>query len=152
MGRPLMQPVRMVCQDGSHNKYYFMDDKGDGTWTATYGRIGTTVVTYNYNISQWNKKLNEKIRKRYVRMEGLDKRLGDVVRTPDNQNSVIVAVGNTSKGIVADDYIVEYENGNRKNFSGNELTRSYLDSKLMTHRAFYAHLIDVQTRVTGGQI
>ena len=57
----------MVTGDSNHNKYYKMIPNADGaSFTAEYGRVGSTCQTRSYPMYQWNKKYNEKIRKGYV--------------------------------------------------------------------------------------
>lgn len=48
-----------------HHKFYEMEDNGNGTWTARWGKIGTSGVTQPYPIKVWSDKYNEKIRKGY---------------------------------------------------------------------------------------
>lgn len=55
----------MVEADANNNKYYRMIPDGS-VFNVQYGRVGTTgYQSAQYPISQWNKKLNEKIRKGY---------------------------------------------------------------------------------------
>lgn len=62
-----MQEVYLeMVTSQNNNKYYHMIEKGDGTFEALYGRIGSTEARAAYLMSQWNKKYNEKIRKGYV--------------------------------------------------------------------------------------
>jgi len=54
-----------VEPNANNNKYYRLIPKGD-YWEAQYGRIGTTgFQTATYPMSQWDKKLNEKLKKGY---------------------------------------------------------------------------------------
>jgi poly [ADP-ribose] polymerase len=55
----------MVTTD-NNNKYYDMHDNDDGTFTATWGRIGVTTSNQTYPIKQWNSKFNEKVKKGYT--------------------------------------------------------------------------------------
>jgi len=50
----------------NNNKYYEMQENGDGTFTVRYGRVGGRATTQTYPVSQWNKKYNEKTRKGYA--------------------------------------------------------------------------------------
>lgn len=52
----------MVEADANKNKYYRMIPHGD-SWTAEYGRIGSSSQRRNYPIRQWNTKYNEKSEK-----------------------------------------------------------------------------------------
>lgn len=55
----------MVTAGANNNKYYKMTPHGD-SWTAEYGRIGSSSQCRTYPMSQWNSKYNEKIAKGYV--------------------------------------------------------------------------------------
>lgn len=60
----LKQKVRLVNQEGHHNKYYEMEDLGTGQFQVTYGRMGTAGQTNRYHISQWDRKYNEKVHRK----------------------------------------------------------------------------------------
>lgn len=49
----------------NNNKFYHMIDKGDGTFTVNYGRVGDAGQWHTYPISQWNSKYNSKVKKGY---------------------------------------------------------------------------------------
>lgn len=56
----------MVTSDINHNKFYRMIPMGN-MFKVEYGRIGNSyVATDEYPISQWDKKLNEKLKKGYI--------------------------------------------------------------------------------------
>lgn len=55
----------MVTASANNNKYYKQIPHGD-SWTAEYGRVGSSPQRREYLMSQWNSKYNEKIRKGYV--------------------------------------------------------------------------------------
>lgn len=48
------------------NKYYNMEELGDGTFKATYGRVGASAQVATYPMSKWNTKFREKVRKGYT--------------------------------------------------------------------------------------
>ena len=52
----------MVTAGANNNKYYRMTPHGD-SWTAEYGRIGSSSQRRTYSKSQWNAKYNEKTNK-----------------------------------------------------------------------------------------
>ena len=60
----------MVTASANNNKYYKQIPHGD-SWTAEYGRVGSSPQRREYPMSQWNSKYNEKIRKGYVDQSGL---------------------------------------------------------------------------------
>lgn len=55
----------MVTASANNNKYYKQIPHGD-TWTAEYGRVGSSPQRREYSMRQWDSKYNEKIRKGYV--------------------------------------------------------------------------------------
>lgn len=55
----------MVTASANNNKYYKQIPHGD-SWTAEYGRVGSSPQRREYPMSQWDSKYNEKIRKGYV--------------------------------------------------------------------------------------
>lgn len=59
--------IKLICVTAdNNNKYYYMDDLGNGTFEVKYGRIGASETTLTYPISQWDKKYNEKLKKGYI--------------------------------------------------------------------------------------
>ncbi len=56
----------MVEAFDNHNKFYRMVPNADGqTWTAVYGRVGAAGVKKMYDLSQWDKMYNAKVKKGY---------------------------------------------------------------------------------------
>lgn len=56
----------------NNNKFYIMQSNPDNTsFTATYGRVGTSGQCAVYPMSKWNQKYNEKIRKGYADVTAL---------------------------------------------------------------------------------
>lgn len=50
-----------------HNKFYEMiEDSGGKTFTVKYGRIGNSPQKMQYNIGDWYKKHDEKMKKGYI--------------------------------------------------------------------------------------
>lgn len=54
----------MVTTD-NNNKFYNLHDNENGTMTVTYGRVGTDGTVKNYDLSEWDKILNSKLKKGY---------------------------------------------------------------------------------------
>jgi len=54
----------MVTAD-NHNKFYNMHDNNNGTFTVTWGRVGTDGTQTTYSISEWHSKYNSKVKKGY---------------------------------------------------------------------------------------
>lgn len=55
----------MVTTD-NNNKFYNLHDNDNGTMTVTYGRFGSDGTVKNYDISEWDKILNSKLKKGYT--------------------------------------------------------------------------------------
>jgi len=60
----------MVTGD-NNNKFYEMAENGDGTFTASYGRIGAPPATQTYPLARWEAKYREKVRKGYADVSAL---------------------------------------------------------------------------------
>lgn len=65
----IVAPVRVakliMVTANNNNKFYEMRENKDGSFTATYGRVGSTGTAANYPMNKWDSKYNEKIRKGY---------------------------------------------------------------------------------------
>ena len=76
----------MVTASANNNKYYNMTPHGD-TWTAEYGRVGSSSQKREYSLSQWEKKYNEKIKKGYVDQTDLVQDLIQVEKKKSNNST-----------------------------------------------------------------
>lgn len=54
-----------VDASDNHNKYWNAFPLGDGTFRVEYGRVGAGKQTHVYSMSQWDKKIKEKLKKGY---------------------------------------------------------------------------------------
>lgn len=63
MAKEVVKLIKVEA-DANNNKFYTMVDNGDGTWTASWGRVGQSEQKKTYPISQWDKKYREKTSKR----------------------------------------------------------------------------------------
>lgn len=54
-----------VDASDNHNKYWNAFPLGDGTFRVEYGRVGAEKQTHVYSMSQWDKKIKEKLKKGY---------------------------------------------------------------------------------------
>ena len=52
------------------NKYWNAYPQSNGTFIVRYGRVGGTEQSHIYNMSQWDKKIKEKLKKGYVDVSG----------------------------------------------------------------------------------
>lgn len=73
----------MVTASANNNKYYNMTPHGD-TWTAEYGRVGSSSQRREYSIREWDKKYNEKIKKGYVDQSNL---VQDLIKVESKKSS-----------------------------------------------------------------
>ncbi|MEZ4885478.1 MAG: WGR domain-containing protein [Chitinophagales bacterium] len=55
----------IMVTPSNNNKFYEMQENGDGTFTVTYGRVGSRGTVQRYPSTQWNRRYNEKVRKGY---------------------------------------------------------------------------------------
>lgn len=76
----------MVTASANNNKYYNMTPHGD-TWTAEYGRVGSSSQRREYSIREWNKKYKEKIKKGYIDQTDLVQDLIQVESKKSNNSS-----------------------------------------------------------------
>lgn len=59
--------VYFECREDNHDKFYLMTEDPTGTtFVARWGRIGTEGSFCAYSISNWNKKLHERLSHGYV--------------------------------------------------------------------------------------
>jgi predicted DNA-binding WGR domain protein len=63
-----MKKIRLHNTSGTHNKFYEMNETGNGDFVASWGRIGNSIYPQqkSYPMSDWDKVLNAKISKGYV--------------------------------------------------------------------------------------
>lgn len=117
----------MVTASENNNKYYNMTPHGD-TWTAEYGRVGSSSQKREYSLSQWEKKYNEKIKKGYVDQTDLVQDLIQVEKKKSNnstykeiENKVIAEIverlQQMAKKAIFDNYTI----------SSNKVTQAMID-------------------------
>lgn len=62
----MKEGIYLEFSDEKSDKFYEMTDNEDGTFTATYGRVGAAnPQSADYDIELWDKKLKEKLKKGY---------------------------------------------------------------------------------------
>ena len=73
MSAPDRRPaVRLVMVTGANNnKVYEMAENGDGTFTARFGRIGSTLQEKTYPVARWDATYRAKTRKGYADVTAL---------------------------------------------------------------------------------
>lgn len=114
----------MVTGENNHNKYYKQIPHGS-TWTAEYGRIGSSSQSREYPMSQWDKKYNEKIKKGYVDQSDLVEDLIQVKSSKSQykkiENKVIADIvdrlQHMAKQAISDNYTI----------SSNKVTQAMID-------------------------
>lgn len=55
----------VMVTENNNNKFYNMHDNGNGTFTVTWGRVGTPGSQTTYDINEWSAKYNSKVKKGY---------------------------------------------------------------------------------------
>lgn len=117
----------MVTASANNNKYYNMTPHGN-TWTAEYGRVGSSSQRREYSIREWDKKYNEKIKKGYVDQTNLVQDLIQVENKKSNtstykeiENKVIAEIverlQQMAKKAISENYTV----------SSNKVTQAMVD-------------------------
>ena len=115
----------MVTASANNNKYYKQIPHGD-SWTAEYGRVGSSPQRREYSMRDWDKKYNEKIRKGYVDQSDLVQDLISVKKKGDSQYKdiedkviaeIVERLQNMAKKAVSDNY----------NISSNKVTQAMID-------------------------
>lgn len=117
----------MVTASANNNKYYKQIPHGD-SWTAEYGRVGSSPQRREYSMSQWDKKYREKINKGYVDQSELVEDLITVKKVnaggskyKDIENAAIAEIVDRlqrmARKAVSDNY----------NISSNKVTQAMID-------------------------
>jgi poly [ADP-ribose] polymerase len=115
----------MVTASANNNKYYKQIPHGD-SWTAEYGRVGSSPQRREYSMSQWESKYNEKIRKGYVDQSELVEDLIQIEKPKKSEykeieNKVIADIverlQSMAKKAISDNYTI----------SSNKVTQAMID-------------------------
>lgn len=115
----------MVTASANNNKYYKQIPHGD-SWTAEYGRVGSSPQRREYSMSQWDSKYNEKIRKGYVDQSDLVEDLIQVEKPAKSEykeieNKVIADIverlQSMARKAISDNYTI----------SSNKVTQAMID-------------------------
>jgi poly [ADP-ribose] polymerase len=128
----------MVTAEDNHNKWYRMIPNGD-MFEAQYGRVGVTgYQTAQYPISQWNKKLNEKLKKGYLDQTRLVSEVAIKQKTNEYANisnlsiaQIVSRLQAMAKQAISDNYTI----------SSNKVTQIMIDEAQVTLNS----LIDTDT-------
>lgn len=116
----------MVTESANNNKYYKQIPNGD-SWTAEYGRIGSSPQRHTYSMSQWESKYREKIRKGYVDQSELVEDLIQVEKPKTNSKykeienkaiaEIVEKLQSMAKKAISDNYTI----------SSNKVTQAMVD-------------------------
>ena len=131
----------MVTASANNNKYYNMTPHGD-TWTAEYGRVGSSSQKVEYSIREWEKKYDEKIKKGYVDQTNLAQDLIQVEKEKSSrstykeiENKVIAEIverlQQMARKAISENYTV----------SSNKVTQAMVDEA----QNILAELVNAQT-------
>lgn len=116
----------MVTASSNNNKYYKQIPNGD-TWTAEYGRVGSSPQRRTYPMSQWQSKYNEKIRKGYVDQSDLVEDLIHIEKPKSNSKykeienraiaEIVERLQNMARKAISENYTI----------SSNKVTQAMVD-------------------------
>lgn len=116
----------MVTASANNNKYYKQIPNGD-SWTAEYGRIGSSPQRRTYSMSQWESKYRGKIRKGYVDQSELVEDLIQVEKPKTNSKykeienkaiaEIVERLQSMAKKAISDNYTI----------SSNKVTQAMVD-------------------------
>jgi poly [ADP-ribose] polymerase len=108
-----MKQIELVMvTPNNNNKYYKMKENSDNTFTAIWGRVGSSENTMNYPIEQWEKKYNEKIKKGYKDITSLKSESATTVFkdiTDKNVANLLNTLQKYSKQAIIQNYTVSSE-------------------------------------------
>lgn len=115
----------MVTASANNNKFYKMIPHGD-TWTAEYGRVGSSSQKREYSMSQWESKYNEKIRKGYVDQSEL---VEDLIQIEKPKNSEYKEIENKVIAEIVERLQVMAKQAISENYtiSSNKVTQAMVD-------------------------
>jgi len=124
--------VYFECREDNHDKFYLMTEDPTGTtFVARWGRIGTEGSFCMYSISNWDKKLHERLSHGYV------DRTQDYLDGKIKDSAVWTGVGEAKYKM----------SGTRKNWLGHELYKIVAAKTFETVEGY-----EVQAGETGGWI
>ena len=132
----------MVNPDYNNNKYYKMSDNHDGTWTATYGRVGDDAGPFGkrektYPAHMWAIKYEEKILKGYQDVSELHKgvhktvhrKTGEYAEIEDKDvRELIDYLSRCSRQFVKENYTVSAEQVTKEMLEEGRKYLNLLDS------------------------
>lgn len=116
----------MVTASANNNKYYRQIPNGD-TWTAEYGRVGSSPQRRTYPMSQWESKYREKIKKGYVDQTDLTEDLMQVEKPKQSSKykeidnkaiaEIVERLQSMARKAISDNYTI----------SSNKVTQAMVD-------------------------
>lgn len=115
----------MVTGESNHNKYYKQIPHGD-SWTAEYGRVGSSAQRREYPMSQWDKKYNEKIRKGYIDQTDL---MEDLIQVKGPSSSQYKEIENKAIAEIVDHLqkMAKQTISDNYTISSNKVTQAMID-------------------------
>ncbi len=114
-----LKTVKLIMvTSNNNNKFYEMKENGDGTFTVNYGRVGGRSTTQTYNMREWNKKYNEKVRKGYKDQTHLFVEDEEEIELEDVKDSVVQSLINSlmqyAKKSISKNYTVSADQVTKK--------------------------------------
>lgn len=147
-----MEYRHLVCVTGeNNNKFYDMQELGDGTFDASYGRIGVTCTKVNYPMSKWNSILNQKLRKGYEDMTNLavvteTKTVEKYKPLPDPDIAALIdSLRQAARDTVRENYIVGSDKVSKAMVETAQNILNDLANKKYTVKTFNNRLLELFT-------
>lgn len=115
----------MVTGDANHNKYYKQIPHGN-SWTAEYGRVGSSPQTREYPMSVWESKYREKLNKGYVDQSEL---VEDLISVEKSTQSGYKEIENRAIAEIVDrlQKMASKAISDNYNISSNKVTQAMVD-------------------------
>ena len=115
----------MVTASANNNKYYKQIPHGD-SWTAEYGRVGSSPQRREYSMSQWESKYREKIKKGYVDQSEL---VEDLIQVEAKDKSEYKKIENKAIAEIVDrlQSMARKDISDNYTISSNKVTQAMVD-------------------------
>lgn len=133
--KPTLRTAKLIMvTTDNNNKFYDMQEKADGTFSVSYGRVGGRATLATYPIREWSSKYNEKVRKGYTDQTHLfAEKTEEDVEYADISNAQVAQLFNElmrySKKSVSQNYNVTAEQVTRKHVTEAQRMVDLLVSK-----------------------
>jgi poly [ADP-ribose] polymerase len=96
--------AKLICitAEKNNNKFYHMFEQTDGTFKVEYGRVESTAQHTSYQMHQWDKKFNEKVKKGYKDVTEFTTVKESVSDTGEKIDESFISNDTYVKGLISD--------------------------------------------------